>query len=187
MRHLILIISCITDRFDQPGYHIYNKVQDLILKAAKQQGYQTELDFIIDYYGDDFDAALLKTHLEVFSANMQSEGWDATLSDVIEYFKAKNTIQQDIISQVCKLLRLRLVMPATNATSERSLSALRRIITYLRLTMTQPRLNHIMIMNIHKHLTDELDIVHMANLFIAEHPRRQEIFGSFKPTDMHSL
>ena len=106
-----------------------NTVQELILKAAKQQDYQTEFDFIIDYYGDDFDAALLKTHLEIFSANMQSEGRDATLSDVIEFFKAKNTIQQDFISQVCKLLRLLLVMPVTNATSERSFSALRRIKT----------------------------------------------------------
>ena len=158
----------------------------MILKAAKQQDYQTELDFIINYYGDDFDAALLKTHLETFSTNMQSESRDATLSDVIEFFTAKNTIQQDFISQVCKLLRLLLVMPATNATSERSFT-LRRIKIYLRSTMTQARLNHIMIMNIHKHLTDELDIVYMANLFIAEHPHRQEIFGSFKPTDMHSL
>ena len=33
---LDLIISCITDIFDQPGYRIYNKVQDLILTAAKQ-------------------------------------------------------------------------------------------------------------------------------------------------------
>ena len=118
---------------------------------------------------------------------MLSEGQDATLSDVIEFFKAKNTIQQDFISQVCKLLKLLLVMPATNTISERSFSALRRIKTYLRSTMTQARLNHIMIMNIHKHLTDELDIVHMANLFITQHPHRQEIFGSFKPTDMHSL
>ena len=78
-------------------------------------------------------------------------------------------------------------MPATNTTSEHSFSALHRIKTYLRSTMTQARLNHIMIMNIHKHLTDELDIVHMANLFIAEHPHRQEIFGSFKPTDIYSL
>ena len=45
----------------------------MILKAAKQQDYETELDFIIDYYGDDFDAALLKTDLEIFSANIQSE------------------------------------------------------------------------------------------------------------------
>ena len=36
---------------------------------------------------------------------MQSEGRDATLSDVIEFFKAKNTIQEDFISQVCKLTR----------------------------------------------------------------------------------
>ena len=60
------------------------------------------MDFIIDYYGDDFDAALLKTHLEIFSTNMRSEGPDATLSDVTEFFKVKNTIQQDFISQVCK-------------------------------------------------------------------------------------
>ena len=56
--------------------------------------------------------------------------------------------------------------------------------------LTYVQLNHIMIMNIHKHLTDELYIVHnifKANLFIAEHPHRQEIFGSIKPTDMHSL
>ena len=122
----------------------------MILKAAKQQDYQTELDFIIDYYGDDFDAALLNTHLEIFSANMQSEGRDATLSDVIEFFKAKNTIQQDFILQICKLLRLLLATPATNATSECCFSALHRIKTYLRSTMTQDRLNHIMIMNIHK-------------------------------------
>ena len=74
----------------------------------------------------------MKTHLEVFLANMQSESRDVRLSDVIEFFKAKNTIQQDFLSQVCKLLRLLLVMPATNATSECSFSALRRIKTYLR-------------------------------------------------------
>ena len=55
-----LIISCTTDRFDQAGYGIYNKVQDLILKATKQQGCQAELDFIIDYYCDDYDAALCR-------------------------------------------------------------------------------------------------------------------------------
>ena len=68
----------------------------MILKAGKQQEYQTELDFIIDYYGNDFDAALFKTHLEIFSANMQSEGQDATLSDVIEFFKAKKYYMQAI-------------------------------------------------------------------------------------------
>ena len=52
--------------------------------------------------------------------------------------------------------------------------------------MTQGRLNHIMITNIHKSLTDELDMVSMANLFIADHPDRQDIFGYFKYTDLHT-
>ena len=41
---LDLIISCITDRFDQPGYRIYNKIQDLILKAASSR--TTKLNWI---------------------------------------------------------------------------------------------------------------------------------------------
>ena len=86
---------------------------------------------------------------------MQSESQNVTLSDVIEFFKGKSTIQQEFLSQVW-LLRLLLAMPATNASSEHSFSALRRIKTYLCSTMTQARLNYIMIMNIHKSLTDGL-------------------------------
>lgn len=71
---LDLIISCRVDRFDQPGYQIYCKVQNLILKAARQQDYQAELDFVIDYYDDDFDASLLKTHLEIKTHGSESCG-----------------------------------------------------------------------------------------------------------------
>ena len=89
------------------------------MKAARQQDYHAELDFVIDYYDDDFDASLLKTYLEIFSTNMQSEK-DPTLSDVIKFFESKNSFQQDFLLQLCKLLKLLLVMPATNATSEHS-------------------------------------------------------------------
>ena len=53
---------------------------------------------------------------------------------------------QSGISEVVKLLTLILVMPATNAVSERSASALRRVKTYLRTTMHQDRLNHLMVL-----------------------------------------
>ena len=42
-----------------------------------------------------------------------------------------------------------LVMPATNATSERSFSAFRPIKTYFRSLMLQERLNHLMLLHIH--------------------------------------
>ena len=52
------------------------------------------------------------------------------------------------------LTKLILVMPATNASSERSFSMLRCMKTYLRSTMKQERLNRIMTLHIHKELTD---------------------------------
>ena len=56
------------------------------------------------------------------------------------------------------MMKLILVMPSTNASSERTFSAMRRVKSYLRSTMTQERLNHLMILHVHKELTDKLDL-----------------------------
>ena len=60
-------------------------------------------------------------------------------------------------------------MPATNAVSERSASALRRVKTYLRTTMHQDRFNHLMILHIHKDAVDKLSCV---NEFISLNAHR---------------
>ena len=87
--------------------------------------------------------------------------------------------------QVSKLVKLVLVMPPTNAESERSFNAVRRIKTYLRSTMSQQRLNHLMLLHIHKNLTDDLNPVDVANDFIAGHDHRKQVFGTeFKPADL---
>ena len=57
-------------------------------------------------------------------------------------------------------------MPATNAASERSFSVMRRKKNYLRSTMTQPRLNHLMILNVYKELLDNMDLKDIANQFV---------------------
>ena len=53
--------------------------------------------------------------------------------------------QKEFFSEVCTVTRLILVMPATNAVSERSFSTMRCLKTYLRNTMFQSRLNHMML------------------------------------------
>ena len=63
---LDLITACISDRFDQPGYNTYGKVQALLLKAAASQPYEEELRFVLSFYGSDFDSTLLSTHLQIF-------------------------------------------------------------------------------------------------------------------------
>ena len=54
------------------------------------------------------------------------------------------------MSEVCTLLKLIPEIPATNAVNEQSFSALRKIKTLLRTTITQCRLNNLMALNIHK-------------------------------------
>ncbi len=83
------------------------------------------------------------------------------------------------MSQVYGLLQLILVMPATNASSERSFSALRRIQTYLRSTMKQEHLNYLMLLHIHKTRTDEIDLKCIVNEFIDESEHRSSIFSKF--------
>ena len=114
---LDLIMSCISDRFDLPGYKTYAKVQALLLKAVKSEAYQEEFDFVKAFYGSDFDYLQLETQLGIFAQHFQSsEG--VTLTDIFTFFRSCTPGQLDLISQVSKLAMLLLVMPATNATSE---------------------------------------------------------------------
>ena len=82
-----------------------------------------------------------------------------------------------MLSEVHKSLRL--TIPITSATSERSFSALRRVLTYLRSTMTEQRLNHCLLLHMHKHITDSLDIKSIAKEFIATSEERRAHFGTF--------
>lgn len=75
-------------------------------------------------------------------------------------------------------------MPATNAISERSFSALRLVKTYLRSTMNQDRLNHLMLLYVHKHLTDNLDLISIANDFVSKSEHRLTSFGRFQHGDL---
>ena len=67
-------------------------------------------------------------------------------------------------------------MPATNASCERSFSALRRLKTYLRSTMRQDRLNHLMLLH---ERTDDLNLKAVANEFVSASENRLRIFGKF--------
>ena len=75
-------------------------------------------------------------------------------------------------------MKLLLVLPATNATSERSFSALRRVKNYLRSTMTQERLNNLMVLHVHKESLDRLELERVAHEFVSGREGRLRVFGS---------
>ena len=75
-------------------------------------------------------------------------------------------------------------MPATNAESERSYSALRLLKSYLRSTMSQRRLNHLILLKVHKSHVDSLNLVEVANDFITGHDHRKYVFSTkFEESD----
>ncbi len=87
-------------------------------------------------------------------------------------------VQRELLSEVCQLFKLLLVIPATNAVSEWSFSALQRVKTYLRSTMAQDRLNHIMTLHTHRGLTDDLSLIESASRFIHGSDHREQILGN---------
>jgi len=98
---------------------------------------------------------------------------------VLSFLCDLSTGQRIFYEQICNVACLVIVIPATNAASECSFSVMCRIKSYLRSTMTQARLNHLMILNIYEELLDELDLKSIANLFVQGSEHRMTIFGTF--------
>ena len=84
-----------------------------------------------------------------------------------------------MFSEIVTLMKLILVMPATNATSERTFSALRHVKTYLQSIITQDRLNHLMFLHTQWEATDALDISAVGSDFVSAPDGRRFIFGRF--------
>ena len=70
------------------------------------------------------------------------------------------------MSEVIKVAKFLLVMPATNAVSERSFLAMKRIKTYLRSTTTDSTMNHLMMLHVHKDGVDNTSMIDVANEFL---------------------
>ena len=181
---LDLVIHAITDRFDQPGYRTYRNVQNLILNACGGSSFNDELEFVVAFYGDDLKKEQLQAQLQLLhtmiAPKLASGEMTLTIPAITEVLSKLSVAEQSAFSQVWTVMKLLLVMPATNATSERSFSALRRVKSYLRSTMAQSCLNNLMIMHVHKERTDALSLSSVAQEFVNNnHDVRSRIFGTF--------
>ena len=129
----------------------------LLANAANDKSFDKELLSIESAYSDDIDSTLLKVQLSYVRVQlMECHGNTQKVfswKDILEMTRKMTLNQREIVCEVVKLLKWLLLIPATNAVSERSASALRRIKTYLRSTMTQQRLNNCMLLHVHKEAT----------------------------------
>ena len=176
---LDVICSTIEDRFRQPRYQLYSNLEQLLLKAVCKENYSSEFDFVTKFYGPDLNVHALEMQLQIFATNFIMEGKKTSIKDILKYLRNISSAQRALLSEICIIAKLILVMPATNAVSERSFSALRRVKTYLRSTMKQTRLNHLMILHVHKDITDSLNLNDIGNEFVRCSEHRYSVFGHF--------
>ena len=97
--------------------------------------------------------------------------------DIINYFKQLGPGAKTLLSEVGVIVKLVMILPATTASPERSFSKMKLSTkTYLRSTMTQPRLNHFMILGIYPEKVDQLDSKSILEEFI-RCKGREKLFG----------
>ena len=158
-------------RYSSPAFALYTNVELILRKAATGESIPPEvLSEVFEHFGDDLQRDELTTELGMLKNAMVGAAYS------IDNMKEKIRKYQELFPQISRLLQLLLVMPATSATSERSFSSLRHIKTYLRTTMRQDRLNHLMMLYIHK--DRKVSITDAMKEFVLSNDERKCIFGN---------
>ena len=122
----------IKERFHQADFEIYKHIQNIFINAVNQKCCEDSLSILKEMYERNFHWDNITVQLRQFAAFS-----DTIYISVTKLFESlvnfgKNKSQNMLLPEVTRLVQLFLALPATNATSERSFSAMKRIKTYLR-------------------------------------------------------
>ena len=157
-------------------------LESTLLNSANGLNYEEELAILEEScYKEDFDFTKLKCHLALLADTVKlaipSIKKVTSIRTICDAMNSQS-VYKSMLPEVHKILRLYLTIPITTATSERTFSAVRHVLTYKRATMTQKRLNNCLLTYVHKDLTDSLDMTEITKEFIVNEERRK-YFGSF--------
>ena len=176
------VVGELENRFTQENFLVVRKIEDLLLNSANNKPVPLPEE-LCSLYHKDIDFEKLKLHLQMLPDAIKAVSFDGIqIREVTKIQTICDVLNQQpsikaMLSEVHKLILLYLTIPVTTATAERSFSALKRIKTYLRNSMTQQRLNHCMLLHIHHKQTDNLDLYLIAKDFIQKNERRRKFLG----------
>ena len=157
-------------------------MESLLLKSTNGEKPVVELEQLTaSVFKDDLCIEKLERELAVLVDVVHVELPDVKkITSIRTICEAMRThANRQMFSEVHKLLRLFLTIQITSSTSEQSFSALRRLLAYLRSTMTEKRLNNCFMLHVHKDITDQINLRDVAKEFIAVNDDRSSYFGSF--------
>ena len=181
---LDLVYQELLRRFDQKSFSLLRDIEQLRLRAANGNHFVIK-ETISDIYAGDLDLERLELQLKMLPdlvkcLNAAVPTKQVTKLETLCNVMVENPNNRKLCSEIDKLLRLHLNVPATSATAERTFSVLRRLKSYLRTTMTQERLNNVILLKIYQSELDDLDIHGIAEKFATCNESRRAFFGSFE-------
>ena len=179
-----LSIASITNQFDLPGFKVYSGMEQLLFMACQGEDYEAELPAVCDFYGEELSRQSLESQLKVLrTLYLEKVDNDQQLSFrvVKQLLQGLSQLQRPLLDMVYKVFELLLIMPATNSISEMSFSALKTIKTYLSSTISQSRINQLVLLHYHESFTDSLDDTKQVdNDFITANESCITVFVQFK-------
>lgn len=178
-----LLVNDIESRFEEKEFmEPVLAIEALLIKSANGKDFSQEFKVVkSSCFQSDFCFDKLERHLGVLvDVIHQALPQVKKITAIRTICEAMNKGPYEVmLEEVHKLLRLYFTIPITSSTSERAFSTLRRVLTYLRSTMTQERLNNCMLLHVHKDLTDSLNLQDIAVSFITAKNERLRYFGTF--------
>lgn len=151
--------------------------EDLLLRAANQPNFEITEENLPALPHGNFDIKKLVLQLRMLHGLFTESDCFHTIAEVAAFFAKLDPSTVSLFNEVAKLIRLALSLPVSVAGSERSFSKLRMLKTWLRSSMSQSRLTHLAIMNVHREYLDLVDIQDLVKLFCMRTPERRKIFG----------
>ena len=183
---LDLIQQELSRRFNQQSLALPKKIEEMMISSSN--GLEDNISVpaeIIEAYSQDLDMNKLQCQLQMlpdlvsaYKRNKSLPTFRVTTMRTISEMLSSVPSAKDLFSEVDKMIRIYLSILVTTATAERSFS-LCRIKTYLRSTMSEQRLNNVMLLHVHRELTNSLDHVKIAECFVRANSRRLGYFGHF--------
>lgn len=166
---LDLTISSLNDRFQKNVINQLCSLEKFIIGEDKL------ITDVITFYGTDFNNEKLLLHRNMLLDIAKSREIPiSSTQNAIDFLKSDISLRS-MLNELNKLVKMILTVPVSSCTTERSFSALRRLKTFLRSTMSQNRLNDMAILHVHRNENVDIEIV--ANSFINKKKIRQNTFA----------
>ena len=130
-------LQSLCSRFEQHSLTTVKELEECVLSGEMKEAVKSY---------PEVDVTRLAEQLPMFRSSYEYN----SINQATAVLQSSSQEVKQLFCEVEKVLRLLLVLPVSSCEAERSFSALRRLNTYLRSTMTQKRLNSVAVLHVHQ-------------------------------------